>query len=98
MSEQTVNLGIETLFRLMAVQVKASAILQIMIIATSSCAECCTMVRSAPDKQIPRIFEGFFTDKLQFSRTKMKSFTIFTSSAMADHIILYHFPPQRFVK
>ena len=28
----------------------------------------------------------------------MESFTIFTSSAMVDHIILYYFPQQRFVK
>ena len=28
----------------------------------------------------------------------MKSFTIFTSSAMVDHVILYYFPQQRFGK
>ena len=28
----------------------------------------------------------------------MESFTIFTSSAIVDHIILYYFPQQDFVK
>ena len=28
----------------------------------------------------------------------MKTFTIFTSSAMVDHIILYYFPQQHFAK
>jgi len=50
MREQTVNLGIKTLFRPMAVQVKAFAILQIMIIVTSPCAEYCNMVHTASNK------------------------------------------------
>ena len=54
----------------MAVQGKASAVFQIMIIVTSSCADCCNMVHTASDKQISRIFEGFLKDKLEFSRTK----------------------------
>ena len=34
---------------------------------SSSCAKCCNMVRTAPDKQ------GLLKDKLQFSRTKIHS-------------------------
>ena len=117
MREHTVNLGIKALFRPMAVHVKASTVLQIMIIVTSPCAECCNIVCISPDKQISKIFEGFFKDKLQFSRTKiysinqhsltpfehivaktsMESFTIFISSAVVDHIILYNSPQQCYV-
>ena len=29
------------------------------------------MVRTTSDKQIPKIFQGFFKDKLKFSRTRL---------------------------
>ena len=75
--------------------------------------------RKTSDKQISKTIQGFFKEKVQFSRTKfiqqigilypffnnsacmakhtMESFTIFTFSAMVDHVILY-FLQQHFEK
>ena len=71
------------------------------------------MVHTTSVNQISRTFQGFFKAKLQFLRTKiylintrspywlkhvMESFTMFTSSAIVDHIILNYLPQQHFAK
>ena len=44
------------------------------------------MVRKTSDKQISRTFQGFFWSPYWIKHV-MKSFTVFTSSAIVDHII-----------
>ena len=54
------------------------------------------MVHTISDKQLSSTFQGFFKEKLQFSRTKIysitrPSFTPLISMAKTRHAVIYNF-------